>query len=63
MEITANIPERPDVSAEECASHELIMRVLKLRWMGLDNEAERAEVALRRVDPACTLLAGPFDTD
>ena len=63
MEITATMPERPDVSAEEYASHELIMRVLKLRWMGLDNAAEQAEVALRRIDPACTLLAVPFDTD
>lgn len=63
MEINANVSERPDVSAEEQVSQHLIMRILKLRWMGLDIEADEAEVALRRVDPACTLLAGPFDTD
>ena len=63
MEIHANVQERPDVSSAERTSHEFIMRILKLRWMGMDNEAERMQVALRRVDPACTLLAGPFDTD
>jgi hypothetical protein len=39
------------------------MRILKLRWMGLDNEAQRIETKLRQVDPACTLLMGPPDTD
>jgi hypothetical protein len=63
MEFNASVQERPNVSAEERASHELIMRILKLRWMGMESEAEQIEAALHRVDPACTLLAGPFDTD
>jgi hypothetical protein len=63
MEVYASVRERPDVSAQERASHELLMRVLKLRWMGLENEAHQMETVLHRVDPACTLLAGPFDTD
>lgn len=63
MQINTTVQELPHVSAEERASHELIMRILKLRWMGMESEAERVEVALRSVDPSCTLLAGPFDTD
>lgn len=58
-----SVQERPDVSAQEYASHYLILRILKLRWMGLENEARQMESLLHRVDPACTLLAGPFDTD
>jgi len=58
-----NIQQNPDVSAAEGASRELVMRILKLRWMGMDNEAERMQVALHRIDPQCTLVAGPFDTD
>jgi hypothetical protein len=63
MEFDAHVAERPDVPARERASHDIIMRILKLRWMGLDNEAQRIETKLRQVDPACTLLMGPPDTD
>jgi len=63
VEMNANVQERPDVSVEEGLSHQLIMRVLKLRWMGMENEAKRMQLALRRADAACTLLTGPFDTD
>jgi hypothetical protein len=62
-EIRAAVQERPDVPAEECTSHDLMMRILKLRWMGMETEANRMELVLRSVDPACTLLGGPFDTD
>ncbi len=59
----ASVQERPNLPPDERASHELILRILKLRWMGLEREAERVEISLRRVDPECTLLAGPFDTE
>ena len=35
----------------------------KLRWMGLDQEAETACVKLSRISPASTILTGPHDTD
>jgi hypothetical protein len=63
MEMRSSVQERPDVSAQERASHELIKRILKLRWIGMEVEAEQMQVALRRVEPRCTLLAGPYDTD
>jgi hypothetical protein len=63
VEIRATVQVRPDVPAEERTSHDLMMRILKLRWMGMESEANRMELALRSADPPCTLLAGPFDTD
>lgn len=63
MEMHANVRECPQVAADESPSYRLATRILKLRWMGMETEAERMQVVLSRVDPACTLLAGPFDTD
>ncbi len=63
MKTNASVEERPDVSIDERMSHALIMWILKLRWMGMENEAERIEVALRRADPECGLLAVPLETD
>jgi hypothetical protein len=63
MELQANAQERPDVSAEERASHDLIKRILKLRWMGMEAEAEQMQVLSQHVEPACTLLPGPCYTD
>ena len=40
MELQANAQERPDISAGERASHDPIKRILKLRWMGMEVDAE-----------------------
>jgi hypothetical protein len=63
MEANPKVQERPDVSAVERTSHELVMRILKLRRMGMENETEQMRVALRCVDPQPALLAGLFDSD
>jgi hypothetical protein len=63
MEMESDIRERPDVSAEERASQELIKRILKLRWIGMDVEAAQMLLARRCIEPACKLLAGPYETD
>ena len=42
---------------------ELKHLIHKLRWMGLDQEAETACARLSRISPATTILAGPHDTD
>ena len=52
-----------DVSIEERLSHELAVRIVKLRWMGMEEEAERIAASLRRFAPGCVLPAGPVDTD
>jgi hypothetical protein len=64
----STIHEPPEVSPVERSVTELIKRIRKLRWIGLENEAEQLQaqlqLALRRVDePRGTLLAGPCDTD
>jgi hypothetical protein len=59
----ANVHEHPDVSAEEHAAHDLIQRILKLRWMGMEDEAMQMQLVLRRVEPGVTVMAGPYDTD
>ncbi len=73
MHIASEVRQSPDSLAErqptedkatvECQSHELVLRILKLRWMGLEDEAESVRLTLRNVEPAATMLAGPFDTD
>ncbi len=63
MKMRSHDHERPDVSAEERRSHELIKRILKLRWIGMDAEAGQMQLALRSVEPRGTTVAGPRDTD
>jgi hypothetical protein len=63
MEMAPEIQENSDQAAERPSSHHLVMRILKLRWMGMDDEAEHACVALQKAEPTATLLPGPVDTD
>jgi hypothetical protein len=73
MQISSEIRQSPDNLSErhaaeesataKCESHKLVLRILKLRWMGMEDEAEIARITLRKVEPAATMLAGPFDTD
>ena len=51
-----------DVSARQQAN-ELIKLIRKLRWMGMEEEAERAETALGSMSPADRVPATPVDTD
>ena len=47
-EIGVNGEQRPDVSAEDRASHDFFKQILKLRWIGRGLEAERLlQTALR----------------
>ncbi len=63
MEERSDIQQCPDLSADERDSHDLVKRILKLRWIGMDVDAEQIQVALRGVEPRVTLLAEPRDTD
>ena len=65
METLLGQQNRPDVSAEQRASNELVKLIRKLHWMGMEKEAVGAEMqlALRRVRHANSVLAGPHDTD
>jgi hypothetical protein len=63
MEYPSDIEERPDVAFAERTPSELVNLIKKLRWIGMEEEAARIQVLLRRADAAATLLAGPWDTD
>lgn len=63
MEADSEILERRVESVKACASDELVLRIKKLRWMGMDEEAEQLQSTLREVHQAAILLSGPGDTD
>jgi len=63
MEVSPEFRKSPDNKCEKCSTRELVKRILKLRWMGMDDEAEAMRLALRNVEPGATMLPGPFDTD
>lgn len=58
-------PHYPDVSAEQRASNELVKQIRKLRWMGMEKEAERIQrqLATHREPLADSVLAAPRETD
>jgi hypothetical protein len=60
---SARKERRPDVVGEQQAACDLVKRIRKLRWMGMEDEAERLQVELRRTQQADTVLAAPVDTD
>ncbi len=62
MEAPHEQQKRPDVSARQQAN-ELIKLIRKLRWMGMEEEAERVQSALRGGPPADSVVAAPHDTD
>ncbi len=45
------------------ATHELMQRIVKLRWMGLDDEADQIRSRLPQAEPGVTWVVGPCDTD
>jgi hypothetical protein len=63
METPPRQQERPDVSTEQRRSSELVKLVRKLRWMGMEADAERVETTLCGLSPADSVLAAPRETD
>lgn len=55
----------PDVLPEQRASRELVKRIRKLRWIGMEQEqeAQRLQTALCRGERAHSVLTGPHETD
>ena len=63
METRGGKQEALQDSAEQRASSELVKLVQKLRWIGMEREAERLQKVLHRVPAAGSILAAPRDTD
>jgi hypothetical protein len=56
---------RFDDSAQRSASNECVRLIRKLRWIGMDDEAERvlAQLSGWPFQPTETVIAGPWATD
>jgi hypothetical protein len=53
----------PQVSADQLAANELIKRIRKLRWIGMDREAKALQGTLDHAASADSVLAVPYETD
>jgi hypothetical protein len=63
MTSNPRIDHRPDVLEELQTSDEFIKRIRKLRWIGMEDEAQQLEHALFRLVQVNPVLTGRFDTD
>ncbi len=53
-----------DVAEDESWANDLVKRIRKLRWMGLEDEAERLQQELtRRCTDGDSVIATPRETD
>ncbi len=62
---TLHEQQPPDTSARQRASNELVKLIRKLRWMGMDDEAQglQKELEQRRATSADSVLARNAETD
>jgi hypothetical protein len=60
---TSDIIERSGSEASKRTSDELVKLVRKLRWIGVDQEAQKMQLVLRQLDPSATLFGEPVETD
>jgi hypothetical protein len=52
-----------DVSYPQSASADLVKRIRKLRWIGMDEEADQLQILLSSMPPEHRVLVEPPDTD
>jgi hypothetical protein len=64
MPMTLQQPQRDDTAEDESRANDLVKRIRKLRWMGLEDEAERLQRELTRrcADGDC-VIGTPRETD
>ena len=55
----------PDVSSDQKKSNEIVRLIRKLRWLGMEEEADRVQTELAQCDVRRTdsVLATPHETD
>jgi hypothetical protein len=65
MEMPHNQHKPPDGPGEQRTANELVKLIRKLRWMGLEREAEMAEdqLVLRKVQATDSVIAASRETD
>jgi hypothetical protein len=55
--------EIPDVPADPRASNDMIKLIRKLRWVGMESEAERLRSSLAGMPQLDSVVAEPRETD
>ena len=65
MEMPRNQQKPPEGLGEQRTANELVKLIRKLRWMGLEREAEKVEnqLILRKVQAADSVIAASRETD
>jgi hypothetical protein len=63
LKLTSRIQQSPEASPDTKAKNELVKRVRKLRWVGEEEAAEKAQLALGKQTPGDSVLAMPCETD
>lgn len=64
MPMTLKQPQRHDAPEDESRANDLVRRIRKLRWMGLEEEAERLQRELtRHCADSDSVIATPRETD
>ena len=64
MPMTLEQPKHNDAAEDENRTNELVRQIRKLRWMGLEEEAERLQRELtRRCADSDSVIATPRETD
>lgn len=62
MTIILEQQQIPSVSVQQ-TQNELVKRILKLRWIGMHEEATQLQHEVLKNTPADTVLSVPADTD
>jgi hypothetical protein len=55
--------KQPSAPAIEKVSNDLIKQIRKLRWIGMDSEAESLQITLRHMQAADVMLGIAAETD
>jgi hypothetical protein len=64
MPMTLKQPKHDDAVEGESGVNDLVKRIRKLRWMGMEEEAERLQQELtRRCAESDSVIATPRETD
>jgi hypothetical protein len=54
---------QPSAPTEEKVSNDLVKQIRKLRWIGMENEAELLQINLRHLQGADVVLGTAAETD
>jgi hypothetical protein len=63
MNTNLAIEKQPSAPTDEKVSNELVKQIRKLRWIGMDGEAEILQITLRHIQAADVVLGTAAETD